>query len=135
MKPWTDAIMLPLPLFHTYGNTGVQSLAFINHNPIVLIPDPRDVEGLLSEIHRARPAFICAVPTLLSAIMAHPRAREKKVRFDSIKLCFSGAAPLMAETKRRWEELTGGVVVEGLSLIHISEPTRLLSISYAVFCL
>ena len=24
---------------------------------------------------------------------------------------------------------------EGLSLIHISEPTRLLSISYAVFCL
>jgi len=27
------------------------------------------------------------------------------VAFDSIKLCFSGAAPLMAETKRRWEEL------------------------------
>eukprot|EP00658_Telonema_sp_P-2_P020515 TRINITY_DN18114_c0_g1_i4.p1 TRINITY_DN18114_c0_g1~~TRINITY_DN18114_c0_g1_i4.p1 ORF type:complete len:113 (+),score=39.25 TRINITY_DN18114_c0_g1_i4:185-523(+) len=25
--------------------------------------------------------------------------------------------------------------VQGLSLIHISEPTRLLSISYAVFCL
>src|SRR5678815_2044 len=25
--------------------------------------------------------------------------------------------------------------VDGLSLIHISEPTRLLSISYAVFCL
>ena len=27
------------------------------------------------------------------------------------------------------------VVILGLSLIHISEPTRLLSISYAVFCL
>ena len=26
-------------------------------------------------------------------------------------------------------------VIQGLSLIHISEPTRLLSISYAVFCL
>ena len=25
--------------------------------------------------------------------------------------------------------------IEALSLIHISEPTRLLSISYAVFCL
>mgnify|MGYP002684580474 CR=1 FL=1 len=25
--------------------------------------------------------------------------------------------------------------IQGLSLIHISEPTRLLSISYAVFCL
>eukprot|EP00658_Telonema_sp_P-2_P048749 TRINITY_DN37074_c0_g2_i1.p1 TRINITY_DN37074_c0_g2~~TRINITY_DN37074_c0_g2_i1.p1 ORF type:complete len:130 (+),score=5.67 TRINITY_DN37074_c0_g2_i1:307-696(+) len=28
-----------------------------------------------------------------------------------------------------------GRVVDSLSLIHISEPTRLLSISYAVFCL
>ena len=27
------------------------------------------------------------------------------------------------------------IPVQGLSLIHISEPTRLLSISYAVFCL
>src|SRR5678816_493251 len=29
----------------------------------------------------------------------------------------------------------GGHAAENLSLIHISEPTRLLSISYAVFCL
>src|SRR5678815_3477343 len=33
-----------------------------------------------------------------------------------------------------WIEFPGGVV-STLSLIHISEPTRLLSISYAVFCL
>jgi long-chain acyl-CoA synthetase len=116
MHEWTDSIMLPLPLFHTYGNTGAQGLAFVNHNPIVLIPDPRDVGEVLSEIERTRPAFICAVPTLLTALMHHSRTRAGKVPFDSIKLCFSGAAPLMAETKRRWEELTGGVVVEGYSL-------------------
>ena len=116
MNEWTDSIMLPLPLFHTYGNTGVQSLAFLNHNPIVLIPDPRDVGDLLSEIKRTKPAFICAVPTLLSSIMAHPHTRAGKIHFGSIKLCFSGAAPLMTETKRRWEELTRGVVVEGYSL-------------------
>ena len=116
MQEWTDSIMLPLPLFHTYGNTGAQGLAFVNHNPIVLIPDPRDVGEVLSEIERTKPAFICAVPTLLTALMHHPRSRAGKVPFDSIKLCFSGAAPLMAETKRRWEELTGGVVVEGYSL-------------------
>src|SRR5678815_2235410 len=32
-------------------------------------------------------------------------------------------------------DLTKGPMVLELSLIHISEPTRLLSISYAVFCL
>jgi long-chain acyl-CoA synthetase len=48
--------------------------------------------------------------------MNHAMAREGKVDFSSIKLTFSGAAPLMAETKKRFEELTGGVIVEGYSL-------------------
>lgn len=129
MNEWTDKIMLPLPLFHTYGNTGVQSLAFINHNPIALIPNPRDLRAFLKEIIDVRPAFICTVPTLLNAIMNHPMAREGKVDFTSIKLCFSGAAPLMAETRKRFEQLTGGVIVEGYSLTEaqmavIANPVR-----------
>lgn len=129
MDPWTDKIMLPLPLFHTYGNTGVQSLAFINHNPIALIPNPRDLRDLLKEIIAVKPAFICTVPTLLNGIMNHSLARQGKVDFSSIKLCFSGAAPLMAETKKRFEELTGGVIVEGYSLTEaqmavIANPVR-----------
>lgn len=129
MAPWTDTIMLPLPLFHTYGNTGVQSLAFINHNPIALIPNPRDLREFLKDIMTVKPAFICTVPTLLNGIMNHPMARQGKVDFSSIKLCFSGAAPLMAETKKRFEELTGGVIVEGYSLTEaqmavIANPVR-----------
>jgi long-chain acyl-CoA synthetase len=129
MQEWTDRIMLPLPLFHTYGNTGVQSLALINHNPIALIPNPREIRDLLKEIVEVKPSFICTVPTLLNGIMNHPMARQGKVDFSSIKLCFSGAAPLMAETKKRFEELTGGVIVEGYSLTEaqmavIANPVR-----------
>jgi long-chain acyl-CoA synthetase len=129
MNEWTDIIMLPLPLFHTYGNTGVQSLALINHNPIALIPNPRDLRNVLKEIGELRPAFICTVPTLLNGIMNHPLARERKIDFTSIKLCFSGAAPLMAETKKRFETLTGGVIVEGYSLTEaqmavVANPVR-----------
>lgn len=116
MEEWTDTIMLPLPLFHTYANTGVQTLAFINHNPIALIPNPRELRDVLKEIMDVRPAFICTVPTLLNGIMNHPLARAGKVDFSSIKLCFSGAAALMDETKKRFEALTGGVIVEGYSL-------------------
>jgi long-chain acyl-CoA synthetase len=129
MQEWTDTIMLPLPLFHTYANTGVQGLALINHNPIALIPNPGDLGDVLSEIAHVKPTFICTVPTLLNGIMNHPRARQGKVDFTSIKLCFSGAAPLMAETKKRFEELTGGVIVEGYSLTEaqmavIANPVR-----------
>jgi long-chain acyl-CoA synthetase len=116
MNEWTDTIMCPLPLFHVYTNTGLQSLALINHNPIALIPNPREIRDVLKEIIDVRPAFICTVPTLLNGIMNHPMARDGKVDFTSIKLCFSGGSALMGETKKRFEELTGGVIVEGYSL-------------------
>jgi len=116
MREWTDRIMCPLPLFHTYGNTGLQSLALINHNPIALTPNPREIRDVLKEIMDVKPAFICTVPTLLNGIMNHPMTRAGKVDFTSIKLCFSGGSALMAETKKRFEELIGGVIVEGYSL-------------------
>jgi len=126
---WNDTIMLPLPLFHVYGNTGVQSLALINHNPIALIPNPRELRDVLHEINEVKPAFICAVPTLLIGLMSHTLTRSGKVDWSSIKLCFSGAAALMAETKKRFEELTGGVIVEGYSLTEaqmavVANPVR-----------
>ena len=68
MREWTDTIMLPLPLFHVYGNTGVQSLALINHNPVALIPNPREIRDLLKEIIDVRPTFIATIPTLLNGI-------------------------------------------------------------------
>jgi long-chain acyl-CoA synthetase len=129
MHEWIDKIMLPLPLFHTYANTGVQSLALINHNPVSLIPNPREIRDVLQEINEVKPSFICTVPTLLNGIMNHPMARAGKVDFSSIKLCFSGAAPLLAETKKRFEDLTGGVIVEGYSLTEaqmavVANPVR-----------
>jgi long-chain acyl-CoA synthetase len=39
-----------------------------------------------------------------------------KVDFKSMKFCVSGAAPLLADTKRRFEELTGGRIVEGYAM-------------------
>jgi long-chain acyl-CoA synthetase len=116
MLPWTDTLMLPLPLFHTLSHTGGQSLALINHNPLILIPNPRDLSDVIKEINREKPTFIVAVPTLLSGIMNHPQARAGRVDFRSIKLCFCGATALMAETKKRFEAATGGVIVEGYSL-------------------
>ncbi|HEX6575797.1 MAG TPA: AMP-binding protein, partial [Gemmatimonadaceae bacterium] len=116
MHEWTDTIMLPLPLFHTYANTGVQSLALINHNPVSLTPNPREPKEVLEEINAVKPAFICAVPTLLNALLSHSMTKNGQVKWSSVKLCFSGAAALMTETRKRFEELTGGVIVEGYSL-------------------
>jgi long-chain acyl-CoA synthetase len=115
-KPWVDVIMLPLPLFHVYGNVGVQPLAFVSPNPLSLVPNPRDLADLLKTIRQVKPAFFNGVPTLYTAILNHPDIQNGKVDLSSIKLCFCGAAALMAETKRQFEAKTGARLVEGYSL-------------------
>jgi long-chain acyl-CoA synthetase len=114
--PWDDVIMAALPLFHSFANIGIQSVAFRNHNAMALVPNPRDLDDLLATITRTRPTAFSGVPTLFNALLHHPKVRAGKVDFSSVKVCFSGAAPLLAETKRRFEELTGGRIVEGYSL-------------------
>jgi len=115
-KPWVDVIMLPLPLFHVYANVGVQPMAFLGPNPLSLVPNPRDIDDLLKTIDTVRPAFFNGVPTLYTAILNHPQVRAGKIDLSSIKLCFSGSAALMAETKKQFEEQTGARIIEGYSL-------------------
>jgi long-chain acyl-CoA synthetase len=98
LKPWVDPIMLPLPMFHVYANVGVQPLAFVAPSPLSLVPNPRDLGDLLKTIRQVRPAFFNGIPTLYNAVLNHPDVRAGKVDLSSIKLCFSGAAALMAET-------------------------------------
>jgi long-chain acyl-CoA synthetase len=56
------------------------------------------------------------VPTLFNAILNHPKVQSGKVSLKSLKLNISGAAPLMLETKQRFEKATGGRIVEGFSM-------------------
>jgi long-chain acyl-CoA synthetase len=114
--PWTDVIMLPLPMFHVYGNVGVQPLALICPQPLSLVPNPRDLNDLLATIKRVKPTLFGGVPTLFTALLNHPDVRSGRADLRSIRICFSGAAALMAETKRQFEEVTGCRIMEGYSL-------------------
>ncbi len=114
--PWRDVVMLPLPLFHVYGNVGVQPLALVGPYPLSLVPNPRDIDDLLRTIKQVKPAFFNGVPTLYTAILNHPQVRAGKVDLTSIKLCFCGASALMAATREQFEKATGAHIVEGYSL-------------------
>lgn len=112
LKGWDDVVMLAVPLFHVYGNVGVMSTGLIGGNPLALVPNPRDLDDLLDTITKVRPAFLPGVPTLFIGLLNHPKVKAGKVDFKSIKLCISAAAPLLAETKRSFEDLTGGHMLE-----------------------
>jgi long-chain acyl-CoA synthetase len=111
-----DIALVPLPLFHVYACVGVQSHALVSRTPLALVPNPRDLDDVFKTIERVRPTLFSAVPALFIAMLNHPRVQARKVDFSSIRACFSGAAPLLAATKSRFEELSGGRIVEGYSL-------------------
>ncbi len=112
----SDVIFVPLPMFHVYANVGSQGMGLVNRSPLALVPNPRDLADLIATIERVKPAFFNGVPTLYTALLNHPDVRAGTVDFTSIKMCFSGASALLAETKARFEAVTGARIVEGYSL-------------------
>ena len=112
----TDAILVPLPLFHVYANVGGLGLGVVSGSPLALVPNPRDLPDVLKTIAATRPAFMLSVPTLFQAMLNNPDVRAGRIDFSSIKISFSGAMALMKATKQQFEELTGGRIIEGYSL-------------------
>ena len=113
---WDDCFLGSLPLFHVFAAVGLQTVALLGRSPIVLIPNPRDIDDVVENIEKTRPTFLPGVPTLFIALLNHPKVKSGKVDMTSIKLCISGAAALMLDTKERFEAVTGGRIVEGYAL-------------------
>ncbi|MEM0331946.1 MAG: long-chain fatty acid--CoA ligase [Archaeoglobaceae archaeon] len=111
-----------LPYFHSYGMTTSMNAPIAYSATIVLHPDPRDVKRILNSIQKYKVTIFCGVPTMYTAILNFPDL--KKYSLKSIKFCISGAAPLPVEVKKRWEETTGGKLVEGYGLSEASPVTH-----------
>src|SRR5678816_1378382 len=81
---------------------------------------------------------LCAaiVAVILSVPMAGASAPTKS-QVESAHQAYQQAQATIQQYRAQIEaaQIQLNAAVERLSLIHISEPTRLLSISYAVFCL
>jgi long-chain acyl-CoA synthetase len=88
----------------------------VGHNTFVVVPNPRDLNDLLDTIQKFKPAFLPGVPTLFNALLDHPKVRSGKINLTSLKLCISGASSLLAETKQRFENITGGHIIEAYAL-------------------
>lgn len=113
---WDDVILATVPAFHVFGNVALMGTAIVHHHPLAMVPNPRDINDMVDTIKKVKPAFIPGVPTLFIALLNHPRVKSGLVNFKSAKLCVAGGAPLLAEVKNRFEELTGGRMVEGYAM-------------------
>jgi long-chain acyl-CoA synthetase len=119
-----ETSLLAIPMYHVYGMVCGMNLATALGASMVLIPNPRDLDDLLVTIQKYHPTYFPAVPTLYNAINNHPDVQAGKYDLSSIKACISGSAPLMKETKEKFESLTGGKICEGYGLSEAPTATH-----------
>lgn len=119
-----EVLLMAIPLFHVYGMVAGMTFAIGAGATMVMIPNPRDIKDILTSIAKYRPTHYPGVPTMYNAINNSPDVIAGKVDVSSIKSCISGSAPLMRDTKLRFEELTGGKLVEGYGLSEAPTATH-----------
>lgn len=113
-----EVLIAPLPLYHIYAFT-FHCLAMVacgNHN--ILIPNPRDIPSMLSEMRRWRFTLFVGLNTLFIALCDAPAFR--RLDFSALKVTVAGGMALQQVVAQRWMQITGSEICEGYGLTEAS---------------
>jgi long-chain acyl-CoA synthetase len=117
VEPGTETIYGVLPFFHAFGLT--LCLTYAMRVGATLVAFPKFDPAAVLAAQRRRPGtFLPAVPPMLDRLAA--AAEERGADLTSFRYAISGAMSLSPETARRWERVTGGLVVEGYGMTETS---------------
>jgi long-chain acyl-CoA synthetase len=116
-----ETVLAVLPLFHSYGIAVCMNFSVITGSTILLIPRFSPAE-LLKAIQERQVTLFPGIPGIYSALI-HYRGL-KKYSLSTIRFCISGAAPLPAKIMEEFEQLTGGLIIEGYGLSEASPVTH-----------
>ncbi|GFZ87676.1 long-chain-fatty-acid--CoA ligase [Paenibacillus marchantiophytorum] len=110
-----------IPCFHVFGLTVLLNQSMLRAGMLILIPK-FDIDLILDTINKLKPTIFPGAPTMYIALINHKRVKE--VDISSINVCVSGSAPLPLEIQEKFEELTGGRLIEGYGLTESSPVTH-----------
>jgi len=112
-----EVIDAVLPMFHAYGLTLCVTFAMSIGARLVLFPK-FDVDLVLDAARKHPPTFIPAVPPIYERLATV--AKRRGIDLHSVRFAISGAMSLPPSTLALWEEVTGGLLVEGYGLTESS---------------
>ena len=112
------SVLTPLPLYHIFSLTA-NLLAFVLMGGLsVLVPDPRDIKGLIRTMRRAQVTTMTGVNTLFNALLNAPDFAA--LDFSKLVFAIGGGAAVQSAVALRWREITGTDLVEGYGLTEAS---------------
>jgi long-chain acyl-CoA synthetase len=120
-RPGKEVFLSVLPFFHIYGMAVAMNLPIYFGSAMILLPR-FEVRGALRAMRQFRPTIFPGVPPMFVAL-SQPIDAEK---FDlsSLRVCYSGGAPLSMEILEDFEKLTGARITEGYGLAEAAPATH-----------
>lgn len=106
----TERVLAVTPLFHAYGMANGAFLAPYCQGCLILPPRYRP-DWTLELIDAEGVTVFAGAPTVYTGLLDHPALPTTD--FSALSVCYSGGAPLAAETLARWEAAVGAPIFEG----------------------
>jgi long-chain acyl-CoA synthetase len=116
-----ETFLTALPLFHIYGMTTSMTVPISLSSKMVLMPR-FETAKVLETIQKEQVTVFCGVPTMYSALLAHPQFSNYDL--TSIRVCISGASSLPPQIQKQFMAVTGGFLAEGYGLTEASPVTH-----------
>ncbi|WP_395824411.1 long-chain fatty acid--CoA ligase [Collimonas sp.] len=112
------AFVCALPLYHIFALTVCCMLGMREGALNLLIPNPRDIAGLIKEMSKYQINTFPAVNTLYNALLHHPDFA--KLDFSGYRVCVGGGMAVQKAVAEKWMEVTGRPIIEGYGLSETS---------------
>jgi long-chain acyl-CoA synthetase len=107
-----------LPLYHVFALTACALLGVRVGAVCLLIPNPRDVKGLIAELSKYPVNYFPAVNTLFNGLLNHPDFG--KLNWRHLRAAVGGGMAVQKITADRWIKATGQPIVEAYGLSETS---------------
>jgi long-chain acyl-CoA synthetase len=111
-----------LPLFHSFGMTGMMMISNLVGARLVLIPQfiPQKIAEAFNKYTNCLFFGVAPMFQVLATL-----ARTKGLKYGNLELCVSGAAALPNDIKEGFEEATGVIIYQGYGLSEASPVVSL----------
>src|ERR1700722_12892336 len=110
--------VVALPLYHIFALTVCGLLTVRTGGLGILIPNPRDIGGMIKELQGYAVTTIPAVNTLYNAMLNHPHF--DKLDFSKLLVANGGGMAVQEAVAKRWYERTHSPIVEGYGMSETS---------------
>jgi long-chain acyl-CoA synthetase len=107
-----------LPLYHIFALTACFLLGVRTGGMCLLIPNPRDIRGLIKELSRYKVNIFPAVNTLYNALLNNPDFG--KIDWSMFKCAIGGGMAVQKPVADAWVKATGKPIIEGYGLSETS---------------